>query len=633
MKKQYYCAPHQPLVSRRRFVTGAAAGGVLLNLNPGSIWAQEAERQSPVTLSGREFDLNIGYQNVNFTGQQTIATSINGSVPAPTLRWREGDEVTLRVRNNLAVDSSIHWHGIILPTNMDGVPGLSFDGIRPGESYEYRFSVNQSGTFWYHSHSGFQEQTGMYGAIVIDPRDPDPVSYDREYTVMLSDWSDTPPEEIYANLKKMSHYYNFNERTVGDLMRDIEEKGVVQTWNDRRMWNVMRMSSRDIADVTGYTYTFLMNGNTPDDNWRALFARGERIRLRFINASAMTIFDVRIPGLSMRVVASDGQNIEPVTVDEFRIGVAETYDVIVEPSDDSAYTLFAQSIDRSGYARGTLTPDLALNADVPAMDHRPELTMRDMGMDMSGMSMGGMDMGGMDMSGMEMDHDMSDMEMDHNMSDMEMNHDMSDMEMDHDMTGMQQTRMDMNMGSSLGLAGHGSNSPITHPRSESGPQTIMQAEVPMNGLDDPGIGLREHMQRYGRRVLKYSDIVNLYPTYDAREPEREIQIHLTGNMDRFMWSMDGIKYADARPLHLNHNERVRITLVNDTMMVHPMHLHGLWSELETGEPGRIPRKHTVIVQPGAKISYLVTADALGRWAYHCHLLYHMPGMFREVHVS
>ena len=607
------------LISRRRFVTGIAAGSALLGLGlrSGLSMASTSNRLGPTTLRGNEFDLNIGYQPVNFTGKNRMATAINGSVPSPVLRWREGDRVTLRVKNNLAEDSSIHWHGIILPTDMDGVPGLSFNGIKPGETFEYQFDINQSGTYWYHSHSGFQEPTGMYGAIIIDPKDPDPVSYDRDYVVMLSDWSDEDPQAIYAKLKKLSHYYNFRERTVGDLWRDIKDKGVAQAWNERSMWNQMRMSETDISDVTGYTYTYLMNGVTPDEGWVGLFKRGEKVRLRFINGSSMTIFDVRIPGLKMTVVAADGQNIEPVTIDEFRIGVAETYDVVVEPSNDSAYTVFAQSIDRTGYTRGTLTPDIGLTPSVPAMDDAPTLGHRDMGMGKDHSMHGMTGMAAMDHSA----HDMSDMPgMDHDQ---------------HQMSGMK-TMEHKNHGSqaeALGKAGFGSTREITHVASETGPHVDMRAESPQSGLNDPGIGLRNHQQNYGRRVLTYADIANLYSTHDPREPTREIELHLTGNMSRYMWSMNGIKFTDADPLHLKYGERVRITLVNDTMMSHPMHLHGMWSELETGDPKAIPRKHTVIVQPGSKISYLVTADAIGRWAFHCHLVYHMPGMFREVRVS
>ncbi len=584
---------------RRRFVQGLAAGSLLAGLGFGSsgLFAKPGARSGPDTLRGTRFDLDIGLQPVNFTGSPAVATAINGSVPSPVLRWREGDEVTLRVTNHLAEPSSIHWHGIILPPEMDGVPGISFDGIAPGQTFTYSFKVGQSGTYWYHSHSGFQEQTGMYGAIVVDPRGKDPVAYDRDYVVQLSDWSDEDPNSIYAKLKKLSHYYNRSERTLGDLLKDIDEMGVEGAWQARGMWNDMRMSDRDLSDVTGYTYTFLMNGQTPADGWLGLFKRGERVRLRFVNAAAMTFFDVRIPGLKMTVVAADGQNIDPVTVDEFRIGVAETYDVVVEPKADRAYSLFAQAIDRSGYARGTLSPDPSLQAEVPEMDALPILTHTDMGMGMG-----------------HMGHDMSAMG--------HMGH-----AMDHSAHRMGSAGRQPVMGS--GPAGFGSARPVEHAASEQGPHVDMLADVADYRLDDPGVGLRGN----GRRVLTYADLCNYDRTPDPREPGREIQLHLTGNMSRYMWSMNGIKFADAEPLRLKYGERVRITLVNDTMMNHPIHLHGMWSDLETGDPKYIPRKHTVVAQPGAKISYLVTADARGGWAYHCHLLYHMLGMFRKVEVS
>jgi len=473
------------------------------------------------------------------------------------------------------------------------VPGLSFAGIKPGATFEYQFDVQQSGTYWYHSHSGFQEQTGLYGAIIIDPADADPVECDRDYVVILSDWTDEDPADVYAKLKKQSHYYNRQERTVVDTLNDIKDKGVKQTWRDRKMWNQMRMSDRDISDVTGTTYTFLMNGQTPEQGWTGLFNKGEKIRLRFINAAAMTLFDVRIPDVKMTVVAADGQNIEPVTIDDFRIGVAETYDVIVEPEADKAHTIIAQAIDRSGFAYGVLTPDINMKSELPELDPSPILTMADMGMDHSAMN--------------DMPNDMGH-------------------QMDHSMHMAMATQM------GSGKAGHGSNLPITHKESEFGPHVDMRAEMPMYKLDDPGIGLRDHAEKYGRKVLTYADLHNLYGTSHLAEPDREIQLHLTGNMSRYMWSIDGIKYADADPIILKYGERVRFTLINDTMMNHPMHLHGMWSDLETGDGKRIPRKHTVIVQPGAKVSYLVTADARGRWAYHCHLAFHMMSMFREVRV-
>lgn len=659
--------PSSPDQSRRRFVLGATSL-VALSALPlsGQVFAStQRPNNGPQTLSGNQFDLSIGFQKVNFTGKQRVATTVNQSLPAPILRWKEGERVTLRVTNTLDHDSSIHWHGIILPSEMDGVPGMSFDGIKPGETFVYEFEVQQSGTYWYHSHSGFQEQTGLMGAIVIDPKDPDPVAYDRDMVVLLSDWTDTAPEKVYSTLKKMSHYYNFRERTVGDLIRDLKTKGLSATWNERAMWNQMRMSETDISDVTGYTYTYLMNGVTPDQGWLGLCKPGEKVRLRFINGAAMSIFDVRIPGLKMTVVAADGQNIKPVVVDEFRIGVAETYDVIVEPATDSAYTIFAQSNDRTGYACGTLTTDISLRAEIPAMDPAPTLGHREMGMDMSGMDHSGHDMGGMDHSG----HDMSAMKaMDHgNLGEKTMDHsghdtsggmpgmdhsqhskpamegmdhsghDMGTMNHSgHDMSAMKMDHNQHNGKSRLAKAGFGSNfdplAKINHVDTEFGPHVDSHSEAPQSGLADPGIGLRDHMKLYGRRVLTYADIRGLHPTYDKREPSREIELHLTGNMRRYMWSFNGLNFADAKPLELAYGERVRIILVNDTMMTHPIHLHGLWSELETGDPEYIPRKHTIIVQPGSRISYLVTADAKGRWAYHCHLLYHMLGMMREVRV-
>jgi len=573
-------------LSRRQFVTGVTAGGVLAGLGIESGHAANA----PQLLQGRQFDLGVGYRAVNFTGRSRQATVINGGLPGPVLRWQQGDEVVLRVTNNLAEDTSIHWHGIILPSAMDGVPGLSFEGIQPGQTFTYRFPVLQSGTYWYHSHSGWQEQTGMYGALVIDPAEPEPFSYDRDHVVLLSDWTDEDPDRIFAKLKKEGHYYNQRMRTVGDTWRDIRGNGLGATWRDRAMWNRMRMNDRDIADVTAATYTYLMNGSTPDSNWQGLFKKGEKVRLRFVNASAMTIFDVRIPGLKMTVVSADGQYVEPVTVDEFRMGVAETYDVIVEPQE-GAYTLFAQSIDRGGYARGTLTEAEGLTADVPTLDPSPILTHADMGM-----GHGGHGSGHAGHSGHVMDHSMH-------------------------------AAKESSQG--IAPAGSGSNAPIVHPSTMNGFQVDMRVDSPRDQLNDPGIGLRDN----GRHVLTYGELRNLNPTPDPRDPEREIQLHLTGNMERYMWSIDGIRFADAEPLRLKLDERVRITLVNNTMMNHPIHLHGMWSDLETGDAAHIPRKHTVTVQPGSKISYLVTPDVPGRWAYHCHLLFHMMGMFRQVHVG
>jgi CopA family copper-resistance protein len=573
--------------SRRKFVTSLAVGSAALATS--SLVRGGAPTASE--LRGTRFELNLDYLPVNFSGENRQATAVNGLLPGPILRWREGDEVHLKVTNRLAQDSSIHWHGIILPTNMDGVPGMSFAGIKPGESFDYRFKLNQHGTYWYHSHSGFQEQTGLYGAIVVEPREGDIDGADRDHVILLSDWTDDDPQAIYARLKKVSHYYNFNERTFDDLWRDISSQGVAATWRERAMWNEMRMSDSDIADVTGYTYTYLMNGAAPDPGWVGTFKPGEVVKLRFINGSAMSIFDVRIPGLKMTVVAADGQPVEPVTVDEFRIGTAETYDVLVSPEADSAYTLFAQSIDRSGYARGLLTSRPGLSAPVPPLDPVPVLGHGDMGM-----GMGHGSHGAPQSAGGHAGHS-------------------------------------AHRANPIGPAGFGSVAAIEHLPSEYGPHVDMRAENPVSGIADPGIGLREHPQWHGRKVLTYAMLRNRYATLDTRDPGREIQLHLTGNMSRYMWSFNGIKFADAEPIQLEFGERVRFHLVNDTMMTHPIHLHGLWSELETGDPEYIPRKHTVLVQPGKTASYLVSADAIGRWAYHCHLQYHMMGMMREVRVS
>lgn len=602
----------QSKTTRRTFVKGLAATGIIggLGLWRTPVWAVNSPGQ-PNVLTGNEFDLFIGETPVNITGAARTAMTINGSLPGPILRWREGDTVTLRVRNRLKEDTSIHWHGIILPANMDGVPGLSFHGIAPDGMYEYKFKVNQNGTYWYHSHSGLQEQVGVYGALVIDAKEPEPFSYDRDYVVLLSDWTDENPTRVLAKLKKQSDYYNQHKRTVGDFIDDVSEMGWSAAVADRKMWAEMKMSPTDLADVSGYTYTYLMNGQAPDGNWTGIFKPGEKIRLRFINASAMTYFDVRIPGLKMTVVAADGQHVKPVSVDEFRVAVAETYDVIVEPDSKQAYTVFAQSMDRTGYARGTLAVQEGLSAPVPSPDPRPLIAMGDMGMDHG--SMGGMDhgsMAGMDQGNMAgMDHG----------------------SMQGGMAGMDHSQMaGMDHSNMAGMAGMAGNMQA-HPASETNnPLVDMQTMTPTHKLDDPGIGLRDN----GRRVLTYSDLRSTFPDPDGREPSRTIELHLTGHMEKFSWSFDGIKFSDAEPLRLKYGERVRITLVNDTMMTHPIHLHGMWSDLEDANGNFLVRKHTIDMPPGSKRSYRVTADALGRWAYHCHLLLHMEmGMFREVRVD
>ncbi|HEN8706417.1 TPA: copper resistance system multicopper oxidase [Pseudomonas aeruginosa] len=605
----------QSKTTRRTFVKGLAATGIIggLGLWRTPVWAVTSPGQ-PNVLTGNEFDLFIGETPVNITGAARTAMTINGSLPGPILRWREGDTVTLRVRNRLKEDTSIHWHGIILPANMDGVPGLSFHGIAPDGMYEYKFKVNQNGTYWYHSHSGLQEQVGVYGALVIDAKEPESFSYDRDYVVLLSDWTDENPARVLAKLKKQSDYYNQHKRTVGDFIDDVSEMGWSAAVADRKMWAEMKMSPTDLADVSGYTYTYLMNGQAPDGNWTGIFKPGEKIRLRFINASAMTYFDVRIPGLKMTVVAADGQHVKPVSVDEFRVAVAETYDVIVEPDSEQAYTVFAQSMDRTGYARGTLAVQEGLSAPVPSPDPRPLIAMGDMGMDHG--SMGGM--GGMDHGSMAaMDHS-SMAGMDHG-------------SMQGGMAGMDHSQMaGMDHSGMAGMAGM-AGAMQAHPASETNnPLVDMQTMTPTHKLDDPGIGLRDN----GRRVLTYSDLRSTFPDPDGREPSRTIELHLTGHMEKFSWSFDGIKFSDAEPLRLKYGERVRITLVNDTMMTHPIHLHGMWSDLEDANGNFLVRKHTIDMPPGSKRSYRVTADALGRWAYHCHLLLHMEmGMFREVRVD
>jgi FtsP/CotA-like multicopper oxidase with cupredoxin domain len=551
--------------TRRTFVQGLTSSALLLGAGRPVAFAHSASSQS---LSGSRVQLLIDERPVNYTGARRLATAINGQVPGPLLRWREGEEVTVQVTNRLAVQSSIHWHGVIVPADMDGVPGLSYPGIAPGETFSYRFKVNQHGTYWYHAHSRFQEQVGLYGPIIIEPRAGEQHGGDRDYVVLLSDWTDEDPEHIYAMLKRQSEYYNSHRRTVADLYRDIRREGLRHAASDWDMWARMRMDPTDLLDVSAATYTYLMNGASPAGNWSGQFRPGERVRLRFINASSMTFFDVRIPGLPMSVIAADGQEVDPITVDEFRIGGAETLDVIVAPADQ-AYTIFAQAMDRTGYARGTLTPGAGVQAAVPALEPAVQLELGDMGMDMR----------------MQMTHT----------------------SMTHQMSPMWQ-----------------------HTRAEHGPGVDMLVQQPSGRLDDPGVGLRNN----GRRVLTYADLHTIGGSVDPREPQREIELHLTGHMERFMWSFDGEAFSQSQPLRFRHGELLRIVLINDTMMTHPIHLHGMWSEVENEEGAFALRKHTVSVQPAQRLSYRVSADALGRWAYHCHLLYHMEaGMFREVVVA
>jgi CopA family copper-resistance protein len=606
--------PFKP--SRRRFVQGLAAGGAVASLGlwPKQSWARQSVGNANV-LSGTEFDLVIGETPMNFTGRTRTAVTVNGAIPAPLLRWREGTTVNLRVSNALPPGSihghetSIHWHGILLPANMDGVPGLSFDGIHRGETYHYRFTVKQGGTYWYHSHSAFQEQAGLYGPLVIDPIEPEPFAFDRDYVVMLTDWTDLDPAALFSRLKKMSSYDNYAKRTVGDFIRNAQRDGLDATIADRKMWGRMRMSPTDLSDVNANTYTYLMNGTPALGNWTGLFGSGEKVRLRFINGSGMTYFDVRIPGLKMTVVATDGNYVHPVTVDEFRIAIAEVFDVIVEPSGQDAFTIFAQDMGRTGYVSGTLAVREGLRAPIPSVDPRPILTMADMGM--GGMDHGGMS--GMDMSGSNSKHDMSSMP----------GMDMSGM----DMSGMQHG--DQAMPSMPGMDMGGGM--LQHPASETGnPLVDMQTMSPVAKLDDPGIGLRDN----GRTVLSYAMLKSAFNDPDGRDPGREIELHLTGNMEKFAWGFNGIKFSDAEPVRLNYGERLRIVLVNDTMMTHPIHLHGMWSDLEDEQGNFHVRKHTIDIPPGGRRTYRVRADALGSWAYHCHMLYHMEaGMMRQVKVE
>ncbi|MGM0823283.1 MAG: copper resistance system multicopper oxidase [Pseudomonadota bacterium] len=603
-------------LSRRQVLKGSAALGLgsaaAMGLSPA--WATPWGRSSVYSKGveeGPEIALAIRRESLPVDGKTASAFSINGTSPGPLLRLKEGQDAVLRVTNLLDEPTSIHWHGLILPPGMDGVPGVSFAGIAPGETFTYRFPVQQNGTYWYHSHSGMQEQLGHVGPLVIDAAEREPFRYDREHVLLLTDWTFEDPMSVFRNLKTMEGYYNFQERTVADFFADVRQNGFSHTADMRGMWAKMRMSSRDIADVTGSTYTYLLNGHSPEENWTALFKKGERVRLRVINGSAMSYFDVRIPGLKMTVVAADGQPVQPVPVDEFRIGVAETYDVLVSPEDDQAYTIFAESMDRSGHARATLAPREGMQAEIPERRQIADRGMEAMSVHMDGMDHSSME--GMDHSGM------SDMEgMDHaNMSASEME------AMDHgDMDGMDHSGMSDNE-----MQGMASERAKTR---ENGMLAAGEAQ-PSSRFGQPGIGIDPD----ARRVLVYRDLKAFTPWPDRREPGRELELHLTGNMERYMWSFDGQKFSEVNgPIHFEKDERLRLILVNDTMMEHPIHLHGMWMELENGQGELIPRKHTLNVKPGERVSALITADAEGSWAFHCHLLYHMDaGMFRVVQVS
>ncbi|WP_282460308.1 copper resistance system multicopper oxidase [Cobetia sp. 1CM21F] len=630
--------PSEFSVSRRQLLKGGSAlglGAMVSGVAPA--WANPWGRTSGYSQGvehGPEISLVIRREDIDIAGQFARPISINGSSPGPMVRLKEGQDAVIKVTNLLDEPTSIHWHGIILPPEMDGVPGISFAGIAPGETFTYRFPVTQSGTYWYHSHSGLQEQEGHAGPLIIDSATPEAFTYDREHVLLLTDWTFEDPKSVFRNLKTMEGYYNYQERTVADFFADVRRGGWVDTIESRSMWAEMRMSSRDIADVTGSTYTYLLNGHSPEENWSALFKRGETVRLRVVNGSAMSYFDLRIPGLKMTVVAADGQPVQPVEVDEFRIAVAEAYDVLVTPEDDKAYTIFAEAMDRSGYARATLAPRPGMVAPVPERRQIADRGMEAMGahagMDHS--QMAGMDhsqMAGMDHSKMAgMDH--SQMAgMDHSqMAGM----DHSQMAgMDHSkMAGMDHSKMAGMDHSKMAGMDHSKMAGLQADAAQGG---MLMAGAVQQGAryDQAGIGLDQSL----RRVLVYQDLKAYSPWPDRRGPMREMELHLTGNMERYMWSFDGKKFSEVNgPIHFHKDERLRLILINDTMMEHPIHLHGMWMELENGHGDLIPRKHTLNVKPGERVSALITADAEGSWAFHCHLLYHMDaGMFRVVKVS
>lgn len=557
-----------------------------------------APRRKLVSLGGDTLDLRIAPAHLQVAGRAAQATAINGGIPGPELRLREGQTVTLRVQNDLSAPSSIHWHGLLVPADMDGVPGLSFDGIAPGTSYEYKFKLRQSGTYWYHSHSGFQDQTGVYGPIVIESAAAPIHDYQREFTILLSDWTFEDPHRIFSNLKAYGGYYNFQRRTVANFFDEAKDMGFWGALSDRLRWGRMRMDSTDISDVTGATYTYLMNGLAPRENWRGIFRPGEKIRLRFINASAATYFDVRIPGLPMKVIEADGMPVAPVDTDEFRLAIAETLDVLVTPEDD-AYTIFAEAMDRSGHARGTLATSESASASVPKRRKRPMLSMMDMGMDM------------------DMDHEMKGM--------------------DHGagtpaMPGMEHSEHAPAMPMAPPESCRETLDVVArHKGSEHGAGNTMVAAKARSRITEPGVGLGGD----GWRVLTYSQLRRLKPGAKQTPVTRTIELHLTGSMERYMWSFDGEQYHKDMPdIVLTQGERVRFVLINDTMMAHPIHLHGMYFELDVGACERNPLKHTVNVQPAERTSFVVDAPEPGRWAFHCHILYHMDaGMFRVVRVQ
>jgi CopA family copper-resistance protein len=597
---------------RRTILRAGALGAFGLGLGPNGLfpaWAQSGTSGlAPTlpTLSGENIALEIGRSAFKVNGRTGHAVTINGTVPGPLLRLREGQNVRIAVNNRLDEDTSIHWHGFILPFQMDGVPGISFPGIQAGSTFVYEFPVRQSGTYWYHSHSGHQEQLGHYGPIVVDPAGADPVGYDREHVIVLSDWTFRHPHDLITRLKKEGGYFNRRKMTLlGRLGRD---PGQQMPAADRAMFARMRMDPTDILDVTAADYTYLINGRGPAENWTGLFRPGERVRLRIVNAAAMTIFNIRIPGLDMKVVSADGQNVLPVDVHELQIGNAETYDVVVEPGD-GAYTFVAEAMDRSGMGRATLAPRMGMSAAVPPLRQRPVLTRKDMGM-------GGMDHGSTpgrdhEAGGADGAAPAGEIAMDHS------RHSAASSVAASSPAPMDMGRMNMRDKSKV----------PPHVKVGVGVDSIAMAPVDRTG--DPGLGL----ENVGHKVLTYRDLRALTPSTDTRVPARTVEVHLTGNMERFMWSIDGEKFSEnPEPIRFERNERVRVTMINHSMMTHPMHIHGHFFEVVNGEEAK-PIKHTVMVLPGAKLSFDMTADAPGDWAFHCHLLLHMhAGMMRVVTV-
>jgi CopA family copper-resistance protein len=559
-------------------------------------------------LQGSAFELAVSSERSPVAGKAARHIRLNGQFPAPLLRWRDGDVVTLNIHNHLDEPTSIHWHGILLPWQMDGVPGVSFGGIAPGASFSYQFPLKQSGTYWYHSHSGLQEQSGHYGPLIIDPREPEPFSYEREYVLLLSDWTFEKPERVFSKLKKMSDTYNYQQRTLGDFFRDVQHDGLDATLAERMLWGDMRMSRTDLADVTAATYTYLVNGHSPAENWTGLFSVGERIRLRIINASSMSIFNLRIPGLPMTVVQADGQNVQPVVIDELQIGTAETYDVIVQPTVEQAFTVYAESNDRYGYARATLAPHAGMQAAIPPLRPRPLLSMKDMGMDH----------GSPVAAPMAVDHS----QMDHSKMEHSATESAPAVEEHSAHTSVAQTAL-------VDHSAHGANSAA--PSNLAGPGVASLASNPVSRLHERPLGLENEPHR----VLVYTDLRSVQPNPDQRAPTRELQLHLTANMQRYMWSFDGLKFSEvSEPIPLQLNERIRLTFVNDTMMPHPLHVHGMFFDVVTEESAYKPRKHTLVLKPGEKASVDLTVDAPGQWAFHCHLLYHMhAGMMRMFSVA